>query len=98
MHNLRGRAVSALFVIILLSAASAHAQTLTIYDEAMQNSFDGPGYSYGGGSNFASTAEAHDGTYSISFIGNSFNAVSFARPTPDVSTTTYPVLRFWIHG
>jgi hypothetical protein len=95
MNNPRG---FALLLVVLLLAGAAGAQTLTIYDEAMQNSFDGPGYSYGGGSNFASTAEAHGGTFSISFVGNSFNAVSFARPSPDVSTAEYPFLRFWIHG
>lgn len=94
MNNLRAVAGALLCVF----AAALQAQTLTIYDEAMQNSFDGPGYSYGGGSNFASTAEAHAGTYSISFTGNNYNAVSFARPAPDVSSATYPVLRFWVHG
>lgn len=94
MNHLRAAAGALLFVF----SATLHAQTLTIYDEAMQNSFDGPGYSYGGGSNFASTAEAHAGTYSISFIGNNYNAVSFARPAPDVSSAAYPVLRFWVHG
>jgi hypothetical protein len=93
MNNLRG---FALLLVVWFLADVAGAQTLTVYDEALQNSFDN--YSYGGGSNFASTAEAHDGTNSVSFVGDSFNAVSFARPTPDVSTATYPILRFWIHG
>ncbi len=90
--------LSLLCAIGVLAASAAQAQTLTIYDEAMQNSFDGPGYSYGGGSDFASTAQAHGGTHSISFVGNNFNAVSFARPAPDVSSATYPILRFWVHG
>lgn len=94
MHNLRG--LTLLVVLSFVAAGSSQAQTLTIYDEALQNSFSD--FSFGGGSNFASTAEAHDGTKSISFVGNSYNAVSFARPTPDTSTATYPVLRFWIHG
>ena len=92
MNNLRAVFVCLLFVC----SAAAEAQTLTIYDEALQNSFED--FSYGGGGDFASTAEAHDGTNSVSFIGNSFNALSFARPAPDVSSATYPVLRFWVHG
>src|SRR5687767_1149889 len=92
MNNLRAVAGALLFVF----SAAVHGQTLTVYDEALQNSF--ANYSYGGGSNFASTAEAHSGTNSVSFIGSNFNAVSFARPTPDVSSAAYPVLRFWVHG
>lgn len=94
MNNLRRAALVVSCAVFVASAV--HAQTLTVYDEALQNAF--ADYSYGGGSNFASTAEAHDGTKSVSFIGNNYNAVSFARPTPDVSTATYPVLRFWVHG
>jgi hypothetical protein len=94
------RVACSLRLLMLLAlgvfAAAAQAQTLTIYDEALQNSFSD--FSFGGGSNFSSTAQAHGGTHSISFVGNNFNAVSLARPTPDVSTATYPILRFWIHG
>jgi hypothetical protein len=92
MQNLRGAA----FLLLCIVSMGAHAQTLTIYDEALQNSFGNS--SFGGGSDFASTAQAHGGTHSIAFTGNNFNAVTFERPTPDVSTATYPVLRFWIHG
>ncbi|MFL6246468.1 MAG: fibronectin type III domain-containing protein [Thermoanaerobaculia bacterium] len=92
MNNLRAAALCLAFVF----SAAVQAQTSTIYDEALQNSWSD--FSFGGGSNFASTAEAHLGTTSISFVGNNFNAVSFAREAPDTSTATYPVLRFWIHG
>ncbi len=84
--------------ISLVATTAAQAQTLTIYDEAMQNTFDGPSYSFGGGADFASMAQAHGGTYSIAFTGNNFNALAFFYPGANLSTATYPVLRFWIHG
>jgi len=83
-------------LLLLFVAGAASAQTLTVYDDALQNGF--LNYSYGGGSNFASTAQVHSGTYSIAFTGAAYNAVSFARPGQAVTTATYPVLRFWIHG
>lgn len=81
---------------VLLAAAPGLALDLTIYDDALQNGFQN--YSYGGGSNFASTTYVHSGTYSISFVGNNFNAVSFAHLTVNFSTAQYPTLRFWVHG
>lgn len=86
-------------VLVLFIATAAQAQDLTVYDDALQNSFQD--YSYGGvpsDFNFSSTAQVHGGTYSIAFIGNSFNALSFARPSGALTTAAYPVLRFWIHG
>jgi hypothetical protein len=86
-----------LLSFLLLTTAAAHAQTLTVYDEALQNSFGD--YSYGGATNFASTVQAHGGTHSVSFVaGAGSSAVAFARPDPNISSATYPVLRFWIHG
>ena len=87
--------VWALFVLTLAFAASAGAQ-LVVYDDALQNGFEN--WSYGGGSDFASTAQAHSGTKSIALTGNNFNAVSLSRPAPDVSTVTTPILKFWVHG
>jgi hypothetical protein len=78
-------------------AASTAAQDLTIYDEALRNGFVGD-YSYGGGSDFASTAEAHGGTHSVAFTGNDFNAVSFTNPDQAFALSQYPKLHFWIHG
>jgi hypothetical protein len=89
------RALVASAIAVLVSL-SAHAQTLTIYDDALQNTFQD--WSYGGGSNFASTAETHSGTNSISFVGNNFNAVSLVYPGTNLTAATYPVLRFWVHG
>jgi len=85
---------------ILLSCAlatSATAQTIVIYDETLRNGFVGD-YSYGGGSDFSSTAQAHGGTHSVAFTGNDFNAVSFTNPEQSFAVSQYPVLRFWIHG
>ena len=96
--------VTSLVFVLAASAISLavtvplQAQTLTIYDEAMQNTFDGPSYSFGGGADFASTAQAHGGTHSIAFTGNNFNALAFFYPGSNLSAATYPVLRFWVHG
>jgi len=83
--------------VLLLAAIPALGQTLTIYDNALQNGFDG-GVSYGGGIIFDSTSQAHSPTKSIAFTGNNYNAMGVYRSGPDVSTATYPVLRLWIHG
>ena len=92
----RGRVcLAAAASILTLFAGNAGAQ-LVIYDDALQNSFED--WSYGGGSDFASTAQAHGGTKSIAFTGNAFNAVSFSRPSPNVSTASTPILKFWVHG
>ncbi|HEV7490938.1 MAG TPA: hypothetical protein VGO25_09040, partial [Rhodanobacteraceae bacterium] len=78
-------------------ASGAAAQNLVIYDEALRNGFVGD-FSYGGGYDFASTAEAHGGTHSVAFTGDNFNAVSFTDPTQDFAVAQYPILHFWIHG
>jgi hypothetical protein len=75
-------------------ATAVHA--LTVYDDALRNGFQD--YSYGGGSDFANGDPVHEGTASIAFTGNAFNAVSFAHPDGDFAATEYPVLHFWIHG
>ena len=78
-------------------ASGAAAQNVVIYDEALRNGFVGD-FSYGGGYDFASTAEAHSGTLSVAFTGDDFNAVSFTNPTQGFAVAQYPVLHFWVHG
>jgi hypothetical protein len=86
------------FVSLLapLAPIAACAQSLIVYDDALENGFGD--WSYGGGSNFANTTPVHAGTHSISLAGNAFNAVSFTHETGLLSTTNYPVLHFWVHG
>jgi len=85
------------FIATLALATTARAQDLAIYDEALRNGFTGD-YSYGGGSDFASTALAHGGTHSVAFTGDDFNAVSFTNPDASFAVSQYPVLHFWING
>ena len=87
------------FAIIVCLALAGHARAtdLVVYDEALRNGFTGD-YSYGGGSDFASTTVAHGGTHSVAFTGNDFNAVSFTNPDQVFAVSAYPVLHFWIHG
>jgi hypothetical protein len=80
---------------LTLFASGAEAQQ-TVFDDALQNSFQN--YSFGGGSDFASTAQAHSGTKSIAFTGNNFNAMSFARPGQAVDTAVHPTIHLWLHG
>jgi len=81
------------FVLGCALSGSAFAQNLVIYDEALRNGFVGD-YSYGGGYDFASTAQAHGGTHSVSFAGNDFNAVSFTNPGQSFALSQYPVSGF----
>jgi hypothetical protein len=87
-------------IAFALFAAAANAQTLTIYDDALQNGF--ADYSFGGGTNFNSTAQAHTGTKSVSILGHSFNALSFEHAPGGIITTLHtantPILRFWVNG
>jgi len=56
-------------------------------------------YSYGGGTDFASTAVVHGGTHSISFTGGTnFNAIAFAHPGGTFTTSQYPTLHFFVNG
>lgn len=86
---------AAIALLFLTTAASAQ-QSITIYDDALQNGFQN--FSYGGGVTFGSVEQAHTGANSIKIIGNAFNAASFARPANPFSTAQYPVLHFWVHG
>jgi hypothetical protein len=89
-------------ILCLSFFAVAQAQTVTVFDDALQNSFDGPDYSFGGGFDFNATAFVHTGAKSVSITGHNFNALSFAHvpggvPT-SLSAATTPVLRFWVNG
>ena len=92
-----------LFFALGFFAASSQAQTtLTVFDDAMQNGFDGPNYSFGGGYLFNDTTQHHTGTTSISILGHNFNALAFAHVPGTVLTTLHtvdtPILRFWVNG
>lgn len=92
------RLVACLFTLLVASAA-ALAQDVVVYDDALQNGF--LDYSFGGQAgdiDFASTAPVHGGAKSIAFIGDSFNAVSFAHPGGSFTTAQYPTVHFWVHG
>ncbi|MBL8300697.1 MAG: hypothetical protein JNN30_20345 [Rhodanobacteraceae bacterium] len=86
-------------LLLLLVSGAAGAADLVVYDEALQNGFQN--YSYGGGSTFGSNEQAHSGSVSIRFVGgggaSAYNAISFFVD-PDLSTSQYPLLRFWVHG
>jgi len=83
----------------IAAAGTAAAADLTVYDDALRSGFQN--YSYGGGSTFGSTEQAHGGSNSIRFAGggapNNFNAISF-YVDPDLQTSAWPTLRFWVHG
>src|SRR6185503_19100799 len=93
----RRRSARTLAAVILMGVNIAGAADLVIYDEALENGFVGD-YSYGGGTDFASQAQAHSPTHSIAFIGNNYNAVSLTHPTAAFSTAAFPTLHFWIRG
>jgi Dockerin type I domain/Fibronectin type III domain/Putative Ig domain len=93
---IRRAAVVAMATLMLLAAA-AHAQTLTVYDDALQNGF--ADYSYGGGTNFSNAAFAHTGATSVSILGHNYNALSFYHaPAASLHTANFPILRFWVNG
>lgn len=92
----RGTVKIYLLALALLVASTAAAQDVTIFDDALQNGF--LNYSYGGGSDFTSTAQAHDGTKSIAMTGTGYNAAAFAQPTINYTTAAYPPVHFWVHG
>jgi hypothetical protein len=86
-----------LIVLALCAAATAQAQ-MTVYDDALQNSFQD--FSYGAGSwNFNNTTPVHSGAKSIAFVGANFNALSFDHSAAgNISVASNPILRFWVHG
>src|SRR6266852_6165882 len=87
-------------VAAAMFALGAHAQTLSVYDDALQNGF--ADYSFGGATSLNATAFVHTGTKSASILGHSFNALSFAHAPGGVltalNTSDTPVLRFWVNG
>ncbi len=90
-------AARAVLISFVLLSSVARAQTITVYDDALQNSF--ANYSYPmASSNFGSGTQFHSGTKSISFLGDNFNAVSFAHPSGTFSAASYPVLRLWVRA
>ncbi|MEO5625005.1 MAG: hypothetical protein ABIQ70_03210 [Dokdonella sp.] len=90
------RTLTGLALLVAVSMTTAMAQPLVVYDDMLQNGFSN--WSYGGGSNFANTTPVHGGTQSIALTGNNFNAVSFTHESGLLSTASYPILHFWIHG
>lgn len=95
--------VGCLLAVLVLSTPVAQAQTLILYDDAVQNGFQNYSYPFAdipGRINFDHTTTVHSGAKAIAFIGNNYNAVALARPDaqPDLTTAAYPILRFWLHG
>jgi hypothetical protein len=88
--------LAAIMACATVCAFPAQGQVVIVFDEALQNGFQN--WSYGGGSDFASVAQAHGGTTSVAFTGAVNNAISFVQPTINYATATYPGLDFWIHG
>jgi hypothetical protein len=86
-------------VLLTLTTHGLEAQDLVVYDDALQNSFSD--YSYGGvpaDFDFGSSAQVHGGAKSIAFIGDNFNALSFAQPTTNFTTAQYGTLHLFVHG
>jgi len=90
------RRLSSLTLVAVAASGAAHAQSLVVYDDALQNGF--ANWSWGGGSNFANTTPVHGGTKSISLAGDAYNGISLVRQSGPLATSAYPVLHFWIHG
>lgn len=90
---------TAILVLLLAAAMPAAAGDRIVYDEGLAPGFQN--FSYGGGSTFDSTEQAHTGSLSVRFVGgsapNNYNAVSFFS-TKDFLTQDYPIVRFWVHG
>jgi hypothetical protein len=82
--------------LLLFASSGSAAVDLVAYDDALQNGF--MNFSYGGGSNFASGAQAHGGALSIEFVPGGFNAVKLANDTLLFDTAQYPRLHFWMRA
>lgn len=95
--------MSRTFVALLVAwagsiATVAHAD-VAIYDDALRNNFLDYSYVSAGGSiSFASTAQHHGGTQSISFTAAGFDAVKVANNTTLFDTASYPRLQLWFYG
>ena len=92
--------LAACLAFLIFAGPALHAQTLTVFDDVLQNGF--ADYSFGGGTDFAATGQVHSGTKSVSILGHSFNALSFEHAPSGVITTLHtsitPILRFWVNG
>ena len=79
--------------------ARAAATDVVVYDDALQSGWQD--YSYGGGSNFASTAWAHGGS-SVHRLHRRRWRWRLQRRVlyhpADYTTAAYPTLHFWVHG
>ncbi len=85
-------------LVAFAAAVAGPAQDLIVYDDALRNGFLDYSYGVPADFDFASTVAVHSGAASIAFVGDNFNAVSFARPGQSVATSQYPTLHFWVHG
>lgn len=84
---------------LLFCGATAHAQDVVVYDDALENGFVDYSYTSNGGTvDFASTAKAHTGAKSIAFTPGGFDAVKVANNTTVFDTTSYSTLNFWFYG
>src|ERR1700686_898816 len=95
-----GSLAAVLVFLIFATSAPVQAQTLTVFDDALENGF--ADYPFGGGTNFAATGQVHSGTHSVSILGQAFNALSFEHAPSGVITTLHtsdtPILRFWVNS
>jgi hypothetical protein len=88
-----------LLVILLAFAGAAANADEVVYDDSLENGFLDYSYTSNGGTvDFASTAQAHTGSQSISFTPGGFDAVKFAYNTAVLDTATYSTLTFWYYG
>jgi hypothetical protein len=85
-------------MVLIAAVSQAWAQSLVIYDDTLENGFQNFSYTHDAGSiDFASTAQAHQGSNSIAFASAGFDAVKFASSAVR-DTATYPQFSFWIFG
>ncbi|MBL8242895.1 MAG: hypothetical protein JNL89_01830, partial [Rhodanobacteraceae bacterium] len=84
-------------VSLLALPDAAWAQSVAVYDDALQNGF--LNFSFGAPApDFANVAPVHAGAASIAFTGSNFNAIGLANVGTDYATATHPVVRFYVHG
>ena len=89
------RAVALLVWVVW--AGACHAQSWTVYDDALRNGFV-PGYSYNGSVDLANAAPVHAGAASIAFTSTGDGAVSFPNEDRSFPTSEFAGLRFRVHG
>lgn len=86
-----------MMVSLLALPDAAWAQSVAVYDDALQNGF--LNFSFGAPApDFANAAPVHAGAASIAFTGSNFNAIGLANVGTDYATATHPVVRFYVHG